>query len=234
MALGIDTGPADGEGGASFMPILKYKATSGRLYLVQRTQDSRGEWVSSDEDITRKEPEFAADFGSIEVGWFDFGTGGAPVKVCVPVGQPLPPRPDAKRENAQGKMTYAFSAGFRLKCAGRDLKSPDGQYVREFSSNAKTVTKAIDDLHTAFEAAPEAARGLIPVVKFVDAKEATIETPKGKLTFYAPVFEIVKWVERSVDVLGPRTVPPPAARAPVQQAAPRPQADDRLSDDIPF
>ena len=63
-------------------------------------------------------------------------------------------------------------------------------------------------LHTAFEAAPEAAMGKIPVVKMTSADPVKA----GQATNYQPVFQIVAWVDRP-DVLGPRTVPAPRASA---------------------
>lgn len=238
--MSLITIPEAGGASGDFTPVLKFKANAGRMVLVQRTQDTAGEWVSTDEDITNKQPQFAMDFGSIEVGWLDFGTGSAPLKLTVPFGQPLPVKPEGKRANAQGRMVDCFQMGFRMKLAGQAIKGPDGNALREFCSTSKTVIAAINDLHSLFEAAPEAAAGKIPVVKFVDVKAVPVSTPKGTNTFYAPVFEIVTWADRPVDMLGPRTVPPPAARPVVQMApiaaaavAAAPTAN-AIGDEIPF
>lgn len=194
MALGLSTG--NGEGG-SFLPLIKFDARSGRLTLVEKNANG----VDWDEtDITRQQPVMAVDFGSIEVGWLQYSK--PPVFLLVPLGDPMPAKPDGD-----------FKQGFRLKLAGKALSG-----VRELSTTSKTVITAIDKLHSAFERAPEAAEGKIPVVKFVDSEAAKIKTPQGTLTFYAPVFEVVQWVDRNADMLGPRTVPPPVKQ--VRQAAP--------------
>ncbi len=218
-------------GSADFLPVLKYKANAGRLILVQRTQTASGDWESQDEDVTKKEPAFAVDFGSIETGWLDLGTGGAPVKVTVPYGQKLPPQPPGKREGNGGRMVDCFQQGFRVKVVGKSIATPDGGIVREFASTSKTVCKALNKLHDTFEAAPEAREGKIPVVKIVDSEAVQVQTPKGTNTFYAPVFEIVTWTARPEDVFGPRTVPAPSAPPP--QATPQ-TTGEAIGDDLPF
>ena len=218
MALGFTMG--NGEGG-SFLPLVKYDARSGRMSLSDRVQGVNG-WESVDTDITRDQPTFAIDFGSIEVGWIAFGK--PPVFAVAPLGQPMPKRPEGPD----------FKQGFRVKVAGKALKG-----VREWSTTANAVKGALEEVHTAFEAAPEAAEGKLPLVQFADTTPIKTQTPQGTTTNYAPVLKIVGWVERNGDMLGPRTVPPPAAR----QAAPAhpaggaplpPKSGADLNDDIPF
>jgi hypothetical protein len=74
----------------------------------------------------------------------------------------------------------------------------------------------MNELHTAYEAAPEAAMGKIPVVRMTD----TITIKTGQSTNFQPVFTIISYVDRP-DVLGPRTVPAPrAVSMPVSQMPP--------------
>lgn len=211
MGLGLTTG--NGEGG-SFLPLVKYDSRSGRMSIVDRVQGANG-WESIDTDITREQPTFAMDMGRLEVGWIAFGK--PPIFAVAPLGQPMPKRP----EGPDAKQ------GFRVQIAGKVLKG-----VREWATTAKCVISVIDELHTAYEAAPEAAEGKIPVVKFVDTKAVKTQTPQGQTVNYAPVLEIVAWVERNADMLGPRTVPPPAAKA---APAAAPKAASPIEDDsVPF
>ena len=76
--------------------------------------------------------------------------------------------------------------------AVRGDDEPDN--VRQWSSNAKTVTRAVDALHTAYEEAIRADDSLadkVPVVKL--ARVEGIRSRNG--TNYAPVLEISGWVD---------------------------------------
>lgn len=189
MALGLNTGG----GGADFLPIVVFDARAGRLFKVERTQGATG-WQSERVDITQPAPSFAVDMGSIQVGWMHFGPTGPDFQM-VPLGHALPPRP-----------TNEHKQGFKVKIAGRTL---DG--LREFSHSAKCVLSALDELHTAFEASPEAAQGKIPVVKLASTRAVVTSGPQGKTTNYAPVFEIVTWTDRMPE-MGERTVPAPGGK----------------------
>lgn len=215
MALGLNTG----SNGADFLPIVIYDARAGRLFKVERTQGVAG-WESNRVDISSPAPAFAVDLGAIEVGWIAFGVTGPDFQL-VPLGHPLPAQP-----------TKEHKQGFRVRVSGRVL---DG--IREFSHSAKCVLGAMDDLHTRFEAAPEAAQGKIPVVKLAGTTPVVTTGPQGKTTNYAPVFEIVTWTDRSPE-MGERTVPAPgskpvAAPAPtahVPPPAPPPHVTERVPD----
>ena len=228
MALGLGGGGGNGEGGA-FLPLLKYDARSGRMNVSQRSQNAiTGAWESEDQDISRlakgETPSFVVDFGSIEVGWIEFSK--PPAFAVVPLGKAMPAKPGE-----------GFKQGFRVKVAGKLLATPEGAMVREFASTSNAVKGAMDTLHTAFEAAPEAAAGKVPVVAFVDTRAIKTQTPQGTTTNYAPVFEIVQWVDRHA-MLGERTVPPPIAGAkpaPAPAAAPAPAPKVKeMEDSIPF
>lgn len=188
------------------LPVLKYDARAGRMFKMDRVETADG-WQSNQTDITMQQPTFAVDFGSLEVGWVLFPKGAAPMRTMVPFGHPLPPRPEAVgtvTDDRTGKeRPNNFKMGFRVKCAGKDLGG-----VRELMSNAGVAINAINALHDAFEAAPEAAAGKIPVVRFASSTPIKI----GQSTNYQPEFTIVAWADRPA-ALGERTVPPPAAKA---------------------
>lgn len=64
--------------------------------------------------------------------------------------------------------------------------------MREFGSNSNGAIIAIKELHEAFEAAPESARGLVPVVKC----ESVVPVKSKFGTNYQPELKITKWVPR--------------------------------------
>jgi hypothetical protein len=197
-------------GNGDFTPILAYKANQGRLYVRDRVQDASGQWDSTETEVTRNQPAFALDFGSLEVGWCHFVAGMAPQWLMVAYGQPMPDRPASPGLDDKGKALN-YRNGFRIKVAGNAIGG-----VREFAGNSAALINGMNEVHTQFEASPEAAMGKIPVVKMVD----TIAVKTGQSTNFQPVFAIQAWVDRP-DVLGPRTVPAPGATAaPVQAARP--------------
>jgi hypothetical protein len=196
--------------GGEFVPILAYNAVSGRLALRDRVQNVSGDWEAKETDVTMTQPAFAVDFGRLEVGWCHFVKGTAPLWSMVPYGQPLPERPASPGQDVSGKVLN-YRNGFRVPVAGNAIGG-----VRELAGNSAALINGMNALHTAFEAAPEAAMGKIPVVKMTSADPVKA----GQATNYQPVFSIVAWVDRP-DVLGPRTVPAPrAVSMPVSQMPP--------------
>jgi hypothetical protein len=193
--------PASGASG-DFTPILAYKANQGRLYVRDRVQQSDGQWDTTETEVTKNEPPFAVDFGSLEVGWCHFVAGMAPQWLMVAYGQPMPNRPASPGNDDKGKALN-YRNGFRVRVAGNAIGG-----VREFAGNSAALINGMNELHTTFEASPEAAMGKIPVVKLVN----TVAVKAGQSTNFQPVFAIQTWVDRP-DVLGPRTVPAPKAAA---------------------
>lgn len=201
------------QGGAAgnIVPGLKFKANQGRLYLYDRVQDLNGVWSPQEIEITDSRPQFAMDFGRLEVGWCHFMQGMAPQYFMVPYGEPMPPKPGSPgNDDATGKA-LSFQQGFRIPVAGKALGG-----VREFTGNSKALLNGMNDLHSAFEAAPEAALGQIPIVTLTH--NITVKT--GQSTNFQPVFEIKSWVDRH-EILGPRTVPPPRASVPLSRMSPQ-------------
>lgn len=188
---------SDGGAGGDRLPILKYDARAGRWSTIDRVQTADG-WQSNVNDITFSNPVFAVDFGSLEVGWLLFPKGAAPIFMVVPYGEPIPARPAASGTDEHGKPMN-FKSGFRIKVCGKSIGG-----VRELAANAGVMISGMNDLHTSYEAAPEAAAGKIPLVRMTN----TLLVKAGQSSNYQPVFEITGWVDRPA-VLGARAVPPP-------------------------
>lgn len=201
MALGFSNTSSNGE----IVARVQYDARAGRLFKVEREQDAGGAWSSDKIDITSQNPTFIVDMGSIEIGWLAF-TATGPSFALAPLGSPFPERP-----------TPEHKQGFRVKLFSP--KNLDG--LRELASSAKVVMAALDDLHSSFEIAPEAAQGKVPVVQLTGATPVVSKGKGGTSTNYAPIFKIVSWADRPAD-LGERTVPVPGARAAAPVSAPAP------------
>jgi hypothetical protein len=237
-------------GGGERLPILKFDARAGRLFIIDRVQAADGNWISQPTDITMSQPPFCVDFGTLEVGWAHFAPGGVPLWTVDYYGRPQPARP-ASPGNDDKNQAQQFKQAFRVKVAGQGIGG-----VREFGGNSAALINGMNDLHTRYEAAPEAGTGQIPVVRM----SSTMAIKAGQSTNYMPVFEIVGWTERP-KMLGERMVPmpgrqvaapvptsvpvpPPAPRpAPVMAPAPAPmvappplqqRAPALVDDDLPF
>lgn len=190
MSLGLK---AYHTNGGDFVPRVEFNAKSGRLSIVNRTEDATGAFGTDKIDVTMSRPQFALDCGTIQIGWLYFPPGAAPDVSLVPYGQDMPARPTPKHK-----------AGFQVM-----IWNGIEPHAREFKSTAGVVVDAIEELWDRFIAAPEAARGMIPVVQLVDIK--AIASKRG--TNYMPVFTLTKWVERDERVFGPRTVASPGSPA---------------------
>lgn len=184
--------------GADRMPVLAYDARSGRLFLFDRAQGDDGKWATVKTDVTRAEPTFAVDFGTLQVGWIYFPAERAPMFALAPYGQPPVPEPAAPADGGK------FKPGFRVSVVSRAIGG-----LRDFAGNSAALIGGMNELHDAFEEAPEARAGKLPLVKIADTREVR----SGQACNYAPIFEIQGWVDRPA-VLGPRIVPPPGG-APV-------------------
>ena len=189
-------------------PGLQSKTVDDSTPSDRCAQNGAGVWETTETEVTMAQPAFAVDFGRLEVGWVLFTRGAAPQWHMAPYGSPTPAQPPSPGNDDGGKAIQ-FRMGFRVPVAGNAIGG-----IREFAGNSGRMIDGMNELHTAFEASPEASLGKIPVVKMVNAVPVKI----GQSTNFQPVFEIITWVERP-DVLGPRTVaqrhaplPPLAAR----------------------
>jgi hypothetical protein len=191
VAFGLTVGSGSGE----FTPQVRWDARAGRMHVVERVQGMAG-WETQLNDVTASQPVFMIDFGTIQVGWLTFAP--RPDFVTVPLGSPLPPRPSG--DYKQGVVVQLFSP-----------KNFGGK--RELAVTSKAVLGPLDALHTAYLAAPESQRGMMPVVQLTGTLPVSTRGPQGNVTNYSPQLVIVAWAPRP-DELGPVTagsVQPPAA-----------------------
>jgi hypothetical protein len=212
MALGISSN----YNGGDIKPFIKYDAKAGRLFRVDRVQQNDGTYATDTVEITDT-AQMAIDLANIRVGWINYTTQG-PVRRLVVLGkEPIPPRPEDK--NAEGKPS--FKQGFEI-----DLlldKASGGGALRVFGSAAGCVIEAMDALHDAYSAAPEAKAGKLPIVKVAGVQPVK----SAQSTNYKPTFAIVSWIDRPASL----TAAPAAASkiAPAtgstQIKAPAPQPD---------
>jgi hypothetical protein len=223
MGLGLSYGGGETASG-DFLPLVNYNAKAGRLKFSQRVEVN-GRWEKQEEDVSFQQPAFVADLENIQVGWLFFKAGMAPVRALVKIGQPIPPCPagdygfDERGNAAKPKQGFA-------------LRVLDGnRIVREFSSNAAAVLGAIDTLHSQYEAAPEKAQGLLPVLQFQGATEV-----KGKHgSNYTPNFAIVKWVPRPAELPAPGSAGAQSVAAPHAASAPAlPPPTPQAAKSLPF
>jgi hypothetical protein len=180
--------PASGD----FIRYLKYDARSGRFFT--RPEEQGGE----DYEVT--DMTAVMDIGNVKTGWFEFVQGGTPVVALDPSLTEAAPKPSdgAKR-------------GFRVVLFSE--KNIGG--LREMSSTAGVVIGSMNELHTAWQNAPEQKAGKLPVVKCT----GTTAVKSAKSTNYAPVFSIVSWVDRPAAFDGD-AAPGKAAPATKTQAPP--------------
>lgn len=153
---------------SDFTPYMKYNAKAGRWY----TKTDAGDEV----EVRNMTAIF--DLENIKTGWILFVEGGAPDHVWDSNGSMAPaPTPKHKR----GFSVNAFSP-----------KELGG--LRELSSTSNAAIIAIKELYNAWENAPEAKRGLVPVVTSSPDDIVPVKSKQG--TNYQPVLKISRWVPR--------------------------------------
>lgn len=199
-------------GGGDFTPWLKYDARAGRWF--RKGDRDKGE--QGPVDVTNN---FSAvfDLATIEVGWIDFPTGSAPIMITQPISAGIPQRP----------VGGQFKQGFRMRAA---LPPGLGGGVYEVAASAKAFIAGIDALHTAYQNAPEAKHGKLPVVVMTGTIMIETTTPKGTNRNYGPVLQIDRWIDRPASMpaqgfhsasVAPST-PAPAAAPPATGSTPVP------------
>lgn len=202
------------------------------MFLHDRAQDAGGEWVTNKIDVTMTQPAFAVDFGRLEVGWAHFAAGVAPQWSMVYYGQSLPAKPSSPGKDDKGK-DMSYRSAFRVVVVGKQVGG-----MRELAGNSGAIINGMNELHTQYECAPEAAQGKIPLVKMTNV----LEVKAGQSSNFQPVFAIQSWVDRP-ELLGPRHVAPPGATqashatshsASPSNHVPPPQAASAPPSDMPF
>jgi hypothetical protein len=128
MALGFST---DSNSAGDILPIVKYDAKGGDFIAVNRSQSEDGQWVKSEQEIALP-VNIGMDLENIEVGWMAF-IGGRPDFVMAKIGGAMPAKPSDEHKQA-----------FRVRIGSKDLG------LREFSHSAKTVLRAMDELHSSY------------------------------------------------------------------------------------
>lgn len=201
MALGMSFG-GSGDGG-DIIAFCKYDARSGRVFRPDRKQAADGSYVSENVDITST---FKAviDMENIEIGYLLFAAGVAPQSLLSPLGSPMPQKP----AGGDWKQGARFMMKLHASCGGD---------IREMSGNSASFLRGFDALHTAYEAGKAANAGKLPIVALKTTQPVTSGSGAKKSTNYEPVFEIVGWAPRPVDLVfvskavGQQTEAPPSA-----------------------
>lgn len=195
MALGFDT---ETKSAGDILPIVKYDAKGGDFIAVNRTQSDDGQWVKNEQEISLP-INLGMDLENIEVGWMAF-IGGRPDFVMAKIGEPMPAKPTDEHKQA-----------FRLRVGSKDLG------LREFSHSAKTVLRAMDELHSSYLAEKAANPGKFPIVNFEGVETIKMQGKEGELRFKAPNWKIEGWTDRP-DMFDAGTAPAPTPE-PVAQVA---------------
>lgn len=205
MGLGLPMN----SGGADRTPIIKYDARAGRIFRIDRSNES-GQWETDQVEITNG---FAAvmDLENIETGFLHFPAGGAPDIRTVKIGNPLPPKPSDQHKS-----------GFKILMK---LGKSSGGDLREMAANAQVSIKAMDALYDAYLAGVQDNPGKLPVVSL---EKTTPVVSNGKdasgkaqsSTNYQPVWAITKWVDRPAELNGEEPATKTETKpAPVKQPA---------------
>lgn len=191
MSLGLNL-----EAGGAFTPYVKYDARAGRWFRAKNKE--KGETL--DVDITQG---FSAvfDLANLQVGWMAFPKGAAPQYTMQPLSMGLPATKPSDQHKQGCLMTMALPASL-------------GGGVYEVASTAKAYLSAIDELHTAFEAAPEAKAGKLPVVTMTGTEIVETQSANGTTRNYKPKLVIAQWIDR------PPTLAPKATTAPAAVSVP--------------
>jgi len=173
MSLGLNT---ETKNKGDILSIIKFDAKAGEFLVENRSPNGDGTW-SRDYNELKLPIKLVMDLGDIDVGWLSFASG-APDFQMVKVGDKVPAQPSPEHKQA-----------FRLRVFNKSLG------LREFSHSAKTVMRAMDDLHNQFEAERGANMGKIPVVEIPECTTVRVQTPQGELRFKAPAWKIVSWID---------------------------------------
>jgi hypothetical protein len=192
-------------GSGDFLPLLKYDARNGSLYLEARVHTVRG-W---EKEQTNVGSSFRGvfDLANAEVGWIRFPRGQAPETALVPAGQDMGTAPSDD-----------FKQGFRvLVLVDKDL----GDGVHEFMSTSGAAWNALSALHDEYLAELGKHLGELPNVALTKVTEHRY----GAGGAFEPEFKIIGWTKR------PEEFGPPNARP---APTPNKKLASEMDDAIPF
>ena len=197
MALGFST---DSSSAGDILPIVKYDAKAGDFIAVNRSQSEDGQWVKSEQEIALP-VNIGMDLENIEVGWMAF-IGGRPDFAMAKIGGAMPAKPSDEHKQA-----------FRVRIGSKDLG------LREFSHSAKTVLRAMDELHSSYLAEAGANAGKMPIINFEGVETIKMQGKEGELRFKAPSWKIQGWADRPEmfdTASAPAAPPEPVAAQPTE------------------
>jgi hypothetical protein len=175
-------------------PYVKFNAKADKWF-------AKGE--TGDVEIGR--PTFVADLHNIATGWLRFIEGQAPERVIDPAHDQSAPNP------GQG-----FKRGFVLAVYSQN--SFGG--VAELSSASLHVCNAIREIYGAFEDQRADHPGQVPVIACTGSEPMRDRYGVN----YKPIFELVKWIDRPMELLDQSPVEPADIwrGAPMLQVRPQP------------
>lgn len=203
-SLNIGRARSSGSGSSeSFISQLRYSAV----------HDNWTTYSPHDHDTMVVDPGWnaIADVEYIRTGSMRFSAGEVPSYLWDnPDGTPQPrPSKDYRR-------------GFALR-----LYSPEYLFgLRELVSSSLGLGDAVVESHNQYVAAPEAARGLLPIIQPGSARQ--VAGPSGD--YWEPCLEIISWAPRPREL--PISPAPPAKPASTAVIPGLVKSD--LDDDIPF
>jgi hypothetical protein len=90
--------------------------------------------------------------------------------------------------------------------------------LAQWTIGGSIAQNTVIDIYRQFQYAREAAEGKLQVCRLRPSRQIAIASRNGEL-HYAPVLEIIGWVEREEGKFGPRIVPPPLPILPAAAAA---------------
>jgi hypothetical protein len=211
--FGFSTALGDG----IFALIVKYDARAGRIFRVDRTQDSSGNFVNESVDITQP---FKAifDFKTMQAGWFLFAAGSAPDLNLVDIGQEFPARPSANHKHGVKLMIKL------AKDCGGDKP------IREMAGTSKAFLSGVEPVYAQYLAEKDNHPGKLPVIVLERTTLVTTGSGDKRSTNYHPVFKIIGWAAWGDPggVSVPPTGSPPATGSTQVEA---PKADETVSAD---
>jgi hypothetical protein len=195
---------------SDFMPIAKYDARAGTIFLQDRVLGPNG-YETEQRDVTEG---FRAifDLEQVERGWIYYPKGAPPNLIMVPAGEDPGEAPSKDHKE-----------GIRLTLK---MLSVAGDSVRELQSTSLAMWAAVDALHTAWANQAADHPNEVPIVELTDVIET--KTPNG--SSFTPVFEIDGWVPRPIDM--PKV--PPGLRKPAKPTQASRKTRDDLDSKIPF
>jgi hypothetical protein len=167
--------PIPGMTGGEQKPIIKYNAKAAKWKV---------------DDVLLNSVSFIIDMDNIEAGWCKFTEGSAPDFKMVKVAELLNGAnfPESPGEN--------YRKGFRATVKVSDKVAGGKPSVREFASNSFVTKRAFDGLFDQWFAQRADHPDQLPVVQVKNYEEIAGKHGAN----FAPLFTLIKWVDRPADM----------------------------------